>query len=675
MKTMENIIEVRLNSNFIGSYWRVPERLIDRIKAAGTTTEFCGDKKVSHKTCAKNSGTNRVIGYYEGWAHERPCNVVWPEQIPIGVYTHINFAFATIDPETFQVLPNSKYDVSLYQRVLSLKKDDPGLKVFIAIGGWTFNDPGPTATTFSDISASISRQKTFIQSLISFMSTYGFDGVDLDWEYPGADDRSGRSIDFKTFPIFMARLKAALEGVGKEVSITLPASFWYLQHFDIKKLSKSVDWFNVMSYDLHGTWDKGNKWTGNFLNAHTNLTEIDQALDLIWRNDIDPSQVVMGLAFYGRAFTALSPSCSEPGCRFESGGQRGKCSKAVSVLLNSEIDNIVQQRGITPKLYQDAAVKVAAWDDQWVAYDDHDTLKMKSEYAQSRCMGGVMVWAISHDTHDAKYSMALAQLTNRKNSLLPHVRRNRDSDDPYDEVINRHAQCKWTTCDEGCPSGWIPAPRQDSGKRSHEIMRDETGCSRGVQTFCCPPGDMPKCGWYNFHNGKCKGGTCPDAMQEISSTTSHCSSKWRYQIACCTTDTDNMGIYKTYQWSTDKDCNTDGLKCPVADEDKSTEIASSRTGSGGSSCPKSSKDYPVRKLCANTANENKKFYDCNISNSGNGECAGNLFRVALDTNLDFLPYGVPAETCCRANYQDITKVLSLMRRRDVLDPVKILVAL
>jgi GH18 family chitinase len=56
--------------------------------------------------------------------------------------------------------------------------------------------------------------------------------------------------------------------------------------------------FIYRSYDLHGTWDKGNKWTGNFLNAHTNLTEIDDALDLIWRNDINPGQVVMGIAFY-----------------------------------------------------------------------------------------------------------------------------------------------------------------------------------------------------------------------------------------------------------------------------------------------------------------------------------------------------------------------------------------
>lgn len=57
----------------------------------------------------------------------------------------------------------------------------------------------------------------------------------------------------------MANLKKALESTGgrDELSLTLPTSYWYLQHFDIKSLAKHVDYFNYMSYDLHGEWDKG----------------------------------------------------------------------------------------------------------------------------------------------------------------------------------------------------------------------------------------------------------------------------------------------------------------------------------------------------------------------------------------------------------------------------------
>jgi GH18 family chitinase len=115
--------------------------------------------------------------------------------------------------------------------------------------GWTFNDPGPTATTFHDLAASTANQNKFFTSLTSFMSTYNFDGVDIDWEYPAADDRSGQPEDFANFPTFIANLKSHLKSTGGRsgVSITLPASYWYLQHFDIVKLQVSVDFFNIMS--------------------------------------------------------------------------------------------------------------------------------------------------------------------------------------------------------------------------------------------------------------------------------------------------------------------------------------------------------------------------------------------------------------------------------------------
>lgn len=89
----------------------------------------------------------------------------------------------------------------------------------------------------------------------------------------------------------------------------------------------------------------------------------------------------MGVGFYGRAFTALSASCLEPGCTFESGAERGACSREVGILLNSEIDDLVKKNGVKPKLYKEETVKVAAWGDQWVAYDDEETFRLKSEFA------------------------------------------------------------------------------------------------------------------------------------------------------------------------------------------------------------------------------------------------------------------------------------------------------
>lgn len=120
-----------------------------------------------------------------------------------------------------------------------------------------------------------------------------------------------------------------------------------------------MTFFNILSYNLHGTWDKGNQWTGEFLNPHTNLTEINQALDLLWRNDIEPDMVMLGLGLYGRSFTVSDPSCTKPGCTFASGGERGDYSREVSILLNSEIDKLVEENGVKPVLYEKEAVKVA----------------------------------------------------------------------------------------------------------------------------------------------------------------------------------------------------------------------------------------------------------------------------------------------------------------------------
>ncbi len=154
-----------------------------------------------------------------------------------------------IDPVTFSVAPMSQSDVALYPRITGLKAIYPGLQVWIAIGGWSMNDPDqPTAWTFSDLVGSTANQQKFFSSLIAFMSQYGFDGVDIDWEYPVAEERSGRPSDYENFPIFMRNLRNAFQRAGKSwgLTLTLPSSFWYMQHFDIVKLQPYVDWFNMM---------------------------------------------------------------------------------------------------------------------------------------------------------------------------------------------------------------------------------------------------------------------------------------------------------------------------------------------------------------------------------------------------------------------------------------------
>lgn len=135
--------------------------------------------------------------------------------------------------------PAAAQNPAIYWRVTYLKEFDPDLKVFVALGGWTFNDAGTgTETTFSDIARSETNQKAFIKSLISFMSTYDFDGVDIDWEYPVADDRSGRPEDFENFPRFIRTSGLPWKQLEAAVALVSPS----LLHTGICSTSTSKRW-------------------------------------------------------------------------------------------------------------------------------------------------------------------------------------------------------------------------------------------------------------------------------------------------------------------------------------------------------------------------------------------------------------------------------------------------
>jgi chitinase len=101
------------------------------------------------------------------------------------------------------------------------------------------------------MSSSSTNRQAFIQGLMKFMDTYGFDGVDLDWEYPASDDRGGVPADRANYVSLLKDMRTAF-GTSYGLTVTLPTSYWYLQHFDLEGMAASVDWFNLMSYDLHG---------------------------------------------------------------------------------------------------------------------------------------------------------------------------------------------------------------------------------------------------------------------------------------------------------------------------------------------------------------------------------------------------------------------------------------
>ena len=94
-----------------------------------------------------------------------------------------------------------------------------------------------------------------MQAVLAEVEEYELDGVDFDWEYPGAGDRGGNADDGANYALLMKELDAVNSKRAKMaiVSFTAPTLYWYLQHFDLQDMMGSVDYANLMAYDLHGT--------------------------------------------------------------------------------------------------------------------------------------------------------------------------------------------------------------------------------------------------------------------------------------------------------------------------------------------------------------------------------------------------------------------------------------
>lgn len=481
----------------------------------GTTEEFCEVTDDEETSCQSNcaqppSGSSggdvqkRVIGYYEAWNYKKKCIGMGIQDIPVGSLTHLYYSFGYITPDDYDIIPmddGAPPPDSTLAEFAGLKRKNPALQVVIALGGWTFNDNGTIwQPVFSDIVSTESKRAKFISNLKAFMTRYGFDGVDLDWEYPGAPDRGGHEDDGVNFTKLLKEMRTAFDdmsGGHKEITFTAPTSYWYLRHFDIKASAEAVDAVNVMAYDLHGIWDANNP-IGSTVLAHSNLTEINLALNLFWRNQVPAEKLVLGLGFYGRSFQLVDPSCSQPGCVYKGGASPGPCTNNAGTLSYSEIMDIIDEHSLTPYHDEEAAVKYITWGgDQWVSYDDFDTFQQKIDFANGLGLGGLLIWAIDLDNKDLD-ALSAVVYPERLGARAEQA----TAADNWADVGTGH--CRVTDCGNPyCNPGEIQIDTQQCS--AYDFWDD----SYKISATCCPLASAPNpedCTWRGFGNvGFCNG--------------------------------------------------------------------------------------------------------------------------------------------------------------------------
>jgi GH18 family chitinase/LysM repeat protein len=393
----------------------------------GITKEFCtdtntgapGTAKENTNGCISNCGTKIVksggdssirIGYFQGYGMSRDCLYQDASQVDTSKYTHLHFAFGTLTKE-YDVKVGDK--LSQYQfKSFTMLRD---VKKILSFGGWDFSANPATYSIFREGVKPANRLK-MATKVAKFITDNDLDGVDIDWEYPGAPDIPGippaEKDEGKNYLAFLVVLKNLLK--GKSVSIAAPSSYWYLKQYPIKDISKVIDYIVYMTYDLHGQWDTENSFSqegcahGNCLRSQVNLTETQYSLAMITKAGVPSHKVIVGVTSYGRSFKMAEAGCYGPDCfytgnKLESGAKKGKCTGTAGYIADAEIDEILKDKSRVVEHYVDTTSHsdVLIYDDtEWVSYMSPSIKLARQAMYSAFGMGGTTDWAVDLQTYN-----------------------------------------------------------------------------------------------------------------------------------------------------------------------------------------------------------------------------------------------------------------------------------
>lgn len=386
-----------------------------------------------------------VVGaYYENWSQYRPPSggrsQFYPNLIDPTILTDLYYAFSvfgfvtkSIDPQNphltgnYTLQPVEWNDQSvLYPQVRALKEINPNLRNILSVGGWSFNDPTDpmgmyTYKLFSQMVSTPENRIDFITSAIAYAHQYGFDGIDIDWEYPGDETRGGTPEDFDHFITFLEECHTAFSSTSPPLLLTyasaaivpsgVPATYQndpslYFQW--LAKCAPHLDRFNLMAYDYHGPFDNP-KLTG--VNAPLNRDTdpngskfIEETLDNYINNGVPSEKIVLGMPVYGHSYAGVSSMTlgdNGPGKPFTAAGPAGPSTGSPGLLAYFEIADMTATSKLT--FASDVPTKTAYGynleTQEWVSFDTPDTITLKVNLALDKKLLGGMFWAVDDDEY------------------------------------------------------------------------------------------------------------------------------------------------------------------------------------------------------------------------------------------------------------------------------------
>ncbi|KAF9773634.1 Endochitinase 1 [Fusarium sp. DS 682] len=272
------------------------------------------------------------------------------------------------------------------KQLFLLKKANRHLKTLLSIGGWSWS------TNFPDAASTPERRARFASSSVELMWNWGFDGIDVDWEYPTDE------VQATNFVLLLQAVRDELDVYGQKyaaghhflLSIAAPAGPEKYGQLHLKDIGEVVDQMNLMAYDYSGSWDKISGHNANLFpyNHGAKMFNTDKAIKDYIKAEVPAEKIVLGMPIYGRSFegnSGLGESYSDVGAgSWEPGVWDYKALPKPGAVIK----------------YDPTAQAYYSYDEstkELISYDTPLVVRKKVEYLLEHGLGGSMFWEASAD--------------------------------------------------------------------------------------------------------------------------------------------------------------------------------------------------------------------------------------------------------------------------------------
>ncbi|XP_049548011.1 chitotriosidase-1-like [Anopheles darlingi] len=278
-----------------------------------------------------------------------------------------------------------------------LKRDNPSLKTLASIGGEKVQ-----SSTFSKVASSSTLRSIFAINARRFCKAHGFDGVDIAWRDPSDGDRWN-------FVQLLAALATELHGAGLILTVAVGAiESRAPDSYDINCIARHVDYILLTAYDYNGSWDSYTGHNAPLYVGPSDTTESQQKLNIDhsvqhWLQEGAPShKLILGVPAYGRSFRLANAFGYGVRAPSDEAGDAGPYTKEAGFLAYYEVLENLQNGWIKVK-DDKQKVPYAYSDDQWMSYEDKESISTKCKYVGEHNLGGIMIYSI--DTDDFRGSL------------------------------------------------------------------------------------------------------------------------------------------------------------------------------------------------------------------------------------------------------------------------------